>query len=171
MNALNTPAVPGMAMAAMQSCQPSCLGLVFQENRGAGAGIRAFHSGDVNNQVNDDIGIRPRLTGLLQEFGSRTWPRLLCFSSSSSIKWNSRTSLQMTTWSELSWPHVLAPCPGPMTWPHVLAPHRAHSRAHSALLLLPQLQPDPSVTQNWLQQGSCIHLLHNKIRDVPLKRY
>lgn len=138
MNVLNVPAVTGMAMPALQSCQPSCLGLVFQENRGAE--IRAFHSGDVSNQVNDDIGIRPCLTGLVQEFGSITWPCLLWvfffFSSSSSIKWNSRTSLQMAMWRELSWPHGLALCPGPISWHLVLALypdpitwHRAHSRA------------------------------------------
>lgn len=78
MNVLNVPAVTGMAMPAMQSCQPSCLGLVFQGNRGAGAEIRALHSGDMSNQVDDDIGIGPRLTGLVQEFGSTTWPCLLC---------------------------------------------------------------------------------------------
>lgn len=142
MNVLNVPAVTGMAMSAVQSCQPSCLGLVFQENRGAGAEIRAFHSGDVSNQVNDNFGIRPYLTGLVQEFGSVTWPCLLCFSSNSSIKWSSRTSLRMTAWSELSWPQTLAPGPGPMSWPHT------EHTAELSVSLLPQHQPDPSLTKD-----------------------
>lgn len=61
MNLLNIPAVTGMAISAMQavqSCQPTCVGLVFQENRRVSGEIRAFHSGDMSNQVNDDTRIR-----------------------------------------------------------------------------------------------------------------
>lgn len=47
------------------------------------------------------LGSGPRLSGLVQEFGSITWPPLLCFSSNSSIKETSRTSLQPQT--ALSW--------------------------------------------------------------------
>lgn len=128
--------------------QASCLGLVFQENRGAGGEIRAFLSGDVSNQANDDIGIRPCLIGLVQEFGSVTWPCLLCFSSNSSIKWSSRISLQMRTWRELAWPHGLALYPDPTTGP--------------STSLTP---PDPSGTQDWTAS------LCWKITGVTLKRY
>jgi len=73
MNVLNIPAVTGMAilmMQAVQSCQPSCVGLIFQENRGVSGEIRAFHSGDMSNQVNDDIPIRP----LFKWLSAGIWP-------------------------------------------------------------------------------------------------
>lgn len=84
MKVLEVPAVTGMPMPAQLPC------LVFQESRGAGGEIRAFPSGDRSNQGSADIGIEPCLTASVQGFGSVTWPCLLSFSSSSSIKWNSR---------------------------------------------------------------------------------
>lgn len=123
-----------------RAASPAALALCSRQTEELGGDIRAFHSGDVSDRVSDDIGIRPYLTGLVQEFGSTTWPCPLCFSSNSSIKWSSRASLQVTTWSELAWPHGLAPCPGPTQG----------TQQSSALLLLPQPQPDPpgpSVTQ------------------------
>lgn len=59
-----------LVMQAVQSCQLSCVSLIFQENRGVSGEIRAFHSGDMSNQVNDDIRIRP----LFKWLSAGIWP-------------------------------------------------------------------------------------------------